>query len=190
MAANKAFITTIGGKRFDPVSPEAEDIDIDDIAHSLSLICRANGHFREFFSVARHSINCAKEAKARGFGARIQLLCLLHDATEAYMGDMTRPLKRQLPYYCECEQRLHGQILHALGIPAENQSESAVVREIDDCMLYHEFRIFNGDLLSDRVPALHAETDIGRSEAEFSQTKAEFLEMYQRLTAEEKDKTC
>ena len=66
---NKAYITTIGGRRFDPVDPAQEDIDITDIAHSLSLICRANGHFREFFSVARHCINCAREAEARGYSS-------------------------------------------------------------------------------------------------------------------------
>ena len=105
MATSKTFITTIGGRSFDPLSPGISDIDINDIAHSLSLICRANGHFSCFFSVARHCINCSEEADARGFGARIRLLCLLHDATEAYIGDMTRPLKRQLPYGLPLDSR-------------------------------------------------------------------------------------
>ena len=188
MATSKAFITTIGGRSFDPVSPEPENIDIDDIAHSLSLICRANGHFKTFFSVARHCINCAREARARGLGTRIQLLCLLHDATEAYMGDMTRPLKLHLPYYCECEERLHRQILQALGIPQERESESAVIKEIDNCMLYHEFLIFNGDRLYETAPVIHI--DIECSERGFDATKAEFLEMYRQFTAEEGYTTC
>ena len=182
MATNKLFITTIGGRSFDPLSPAIGDIDIHDIAHSLSLICRANGHFSSFFSVARHCINCSLEAEVRGFGVRVRLLCLLHDATEAYVGDMTRPLKRQLPYYCECERQLHGRILERFGIPQEDAAENEIVMEIDNCMLYHEFLLFNGDRLYDDPPEKHI--DIEHSEREFSQTKAEFLGMFEKLMTE------
>ncbi len=178
----KDFITTIGGRKFSPLSPSAEDIDIDDIAHSLSMICRANGHFREFFSVARHCINCTKEAEMRGYSARVRLLCLLHDATEAYIGDMTRPLKRQLEYYCECEEKLHGEILNAFGVALPNAEENALVKSVDDCMLYHEFRTFNGDCLFDEAPSIHIE--IQYSERNFAETKAEYLEIYRKLHAE------
>ncbi len=182
MANDKTFITTIGGRKFDPVSPDEKDIDIEDIAHSLSLICRANGHFREFFSVARHCINCAREAAARGYSSRVALLCLLHDATEAYIGDMTRPLKMQLPYYCENEKRLYSKILSALDISEPTHDESAVVREIDDCMLYHEFIVFNGDILFDKAPEINV--DIEHSERAFSETKSEYLALYEELSSE------
>ena len=182
MATSKTFITTIGGRSFDPLSPGISDIDINDIAHSLSLICRANGHFSCFFSVARHCINCSEEADARGFGARIRLLCLLHDATEAYIGDMTRPLKRQLPYYCECEERLHGRLLERFGIPSESGAEARAVRKIDDCMLYHEFLLFNGDRLRDEPPEIHIE--IAGSEREFIETRAEYLALFEMLMRE------
>lgn len=172
----KDLITTIGGRKFNPMSPSADDIDIADIAHSLSMICRANGHFREFFSVARHCINCAKEAELRGCSARVQLLCLLHDATEAYIGDMTRPLKRRLEYYCKCEERLYGDILNALDVALPDEQENAAVKSVDDCMLYHEFRIFNGDCLFDKIPPIHLE--IEHSERSFAETKAEYLELY------------
>lgn len=176
---NKAFITTIGGRRFDPTAPEKKDIDIDDIAHSLSLICRANGHFRVFFSVARHCINCAHEAEARGYSTHVRLLCLLHDATEAYMGDMTRPLKRQLPYYCDCERRLYGDILAALDIAPPTDEEAALVKEVDDCMLYHEFQTFNGDILLEKAPDIHIA--IVESERPFEETKAAYLALYEEL---------
>ena len=61
-----SYITTVTGKHFYPLNPNQQDIDIEDIAHALSLICRANGHFRHFYSVAQHSIACAEEAIARG----------------------------------------------------------------------------------------------------------------------------
>ena len=69
---------------FDPLHPNTDLIDIEDIAHALSMLCRANGHFKSFYSVGQHCINCAKEAKARGYSSFVQLACLLHDASEAY----------------------------------------------------------------------------------------------------------
>lgn len=179
MSVNKATITTIGGRRFDPTAPEEKDIVIEDIAHSLSLLCRANGHFREFFSVGRHCLNCAAEAAARGYGTRVELLCLLHDATEAYMSDMTRPLKRQLPYYRDCEERLFLRILHALDVAPPTALEAALVKEIDDCMLYHEFRTFNGDILLEKAPDIHIA--IAGGEVPLAETKAAYLARYHAL---------
>lgn len=92
-------ITTYTKKTFDPLAPKEEFLDIHDIAHSLSLLCRANGHFPEFYSVGEHCLNCAREAQARGYSVRVQLACLLHDASEAYLSDVTRPVKSALPEY-------------------------------------------------------------------------------------------
>lgn len=187
MSSKKYFITTIGGRKFNPLSPSLNNIDIEDIAHSLSLICRANGHFKQFFSVARHCINCAKEAKVRGHSPKIQMLCLLHDATEAYVGDMTRPLKLQLDYYCECEDRLYSTILKALDITPPTEEEKAVIKAIDDCMLYHEFRTFNGDCLFDEAPPIHIK--IEDSERTFAETKTDYLVLYHEL-CKEVEKSC
>ena len=62
-----SYITTVSGIHFYPLDPNPNDIDIKDIAHSLSLICRANGHFKYFYSVAQHCIACAREAIERDF---------------------------------------------------------------------------------------------------------------------------
>ena len=97
---------TCSKKMFDPVHPNAALIDINDIAHALSMLCRANGHFHTFHSVGQHSINCAREAAARGYSRRVQLACLLHDAGECYMSDVPRPFKQVLPSYIEAEDRL------------------------------------------------------------------------------------
>lgn len=79
-----------------PLNPKPEQINIKDIAHALSLICRANGHFDYFYSVAQHSINCALEAKARNLSRKVQLACLLHDGSEAYIADIIRPIKEEM----------------------------------------------------------------------------------------------
>ena len=83
-----SYITTITGKHFDPIEPERSLIDIYDIAHSLSHVCRANGHMKHFYSVAQHSMACAREAVERGYDKAIVLGCLLHDGSEAYMSDV------------------------------------------------------------------------------------------------------
>src|ERR1035437_9287013 len=83
-----ASIETYSGKWFDILEPTPDMIDIKSIAHSLSNICRYTGHVRHFYSVAQHS----------WIGSVIipepyKLEFLLHDASEAYIGDMSRPLK-------------------------------------------------------------------------------------------------
>jgi 5'-deoxynucleotidase YfbR-like HD superfamily hydrolase len=105
-----SVIKTYTGVLIDPLKPEADLIRIEDIAHALSMLCRANGHFKTFYSVAQHSINCMKEAAARGYSKRLQLACLLHDGSEAYLADITRPVKSELPKYKEIEEPLQALI--------------------------------------------------------------------------------
>ena len=97
-------IKTYTGIMFDPLNPNADLINIADIAHALSMLCRANGHFKSFYSVGQHSINCMNEARTRNYSQRVQLACLLHDASEAYLSDITRPVKAELPRYREIEK--------------------------------------------------------------------------------------
>jgi hypothetical protein len=61
------YMTTYTKRKIDPMEMQIKDIHIKDIAHALSLLCRANGHSKYFYSVAQHSINCAKEAMERGY---------------------------------------------------------------------------------------------------------------------------
>ena len=117
-------INTFHAHRFDPTAAQTEDICVEDIAHALSLLCRANGHLRHFYSVGQHSLACQREAAARGWTPRVQLLCLLHDASEAYIGDLTRPLKRHLPAFDDIERRLQGQIFAALGVAPPTEAEA------------------------------------------------------------------
>ena len=66
-------ISTFSGVHFAPLAPHREDILVADIAHALSLMTRANGHFPEFYSVAQHCLDCAAEAKAEGLTERSSL---------------------------------------------------------------------------------------------------------------------
>ena len=92
-------MTTYSGSKFDPMQMTPGDVYIEDIAHALSLLCRGGGQLTYFYSVGQHSLNCAAEAKARGWSERQQLACLLHDASEGYISDIIRPVKIYLTNY-------------------------------------------------------------------------------------------
>lgn len=145
-----SYITTISGKCFDPINPEDRLIDIGDIAHSLSLICRFNGHTKFFYSVAQHSLDCSKEAYYCGLKKEVVIGCLFHDASEAYLSDVTRPVKENLLYYLEVENKLQNMIWkHFIGRML-SQEEQIMIFEIDDRMLSMEFhQLMPGDINND-----------------------------------------
>ena len=133
------FITTYSNIKFNPIEPEVKDISIKDIAHSLSLMTRANGHFKEFYSVAQHSIYCANEAITRGYSSKVALACLIHDASEAYLADITRPVKKNLFKYLEIEENLQTLIYDKFIQEQLTEDELELVHSIDNSMLYYEF---------------------------------------------------
>lgn len=83
------------------MDPRPDEIHIADIAHALSLLCRFASHTREFYSVAQHSVLASINVDARN-----AMWALLHDAAEAYVVDVPRPLKRHLPKYETAELRI------------------------------------------------------------------------------------
>jgi len=89
------WFTTFTGKKFYPFSPRIEDIDIVDIAHALSLVCRFGGHLPEHYSVAQHSVLVSYLVPTE-----LSLEGLIHDAAEAYIGDIIRPIKKHPQFKC------------------------------------------------------------------------------------------
>lgn len=100
---NNPHNRTFRDRKFHFFNFGTDDIDIEEIAHSLSNLCRYGGHCKQFYSVAEHSIQCYR----RSPNESLQLWCLLHDAAEAYIGDITGPLKSLLiirsPENNQCE---------------------------------------------------------------------------------------
>lgn len=129
------FIETYTGTAFYAFDPHPDEVHIDDIAHALSLICRFNGHTSHFYSVGQHSINCARELLVRGAAPEFALLGLLHDASEAYLCDIPRPLKPYINGYAEAESQLMDAILKKYGL--ENV-DWTMVHQIDNDMLAFE----------------------------------------------------
>ncbi len=124
------WIQTYCGVKFFPTDPLPQDVHIEDIAHALSLSCRYTGHVREFYSVAEHCVHvfrlCSEENKAWG---------LLHDASEAYISDIARPVKPLLANYQELEENLMKCIAARFELPWPAPKE---VKQYDTAMLLIE----------------------------------------------------
>lgn len=130
---NKAYIATYTGKQFFLLNPRLEDIDIIDIAHALSLQCRWTGHVKWHYSVAQHSVYCSMIGPESEAFER-----LMHDGSEAYMGDMNRPLKHYTeagPPYRVQESVIQNAICQRFGLSTH---EPASVHLADNAMLYAE----------------------------------------------------
>ena len=139
-------MNTYTGKRFDPMQMTPEDVSLRDIAHALSLLCRGGGHMKYFYTVGLHSLNCAREAASRGWSDRLVLACLLHDASEAYLSDIIRPVKMHLSNYLEIEEQIMQTILTHFHLGDLTPEENALWHQIDDEMLSQELKnLMNGE---------------------------------------------
>lgn len=108
------WMQTYTGRKFEPMTPTLDQFDIQDIAHALSMICRFGGHTKRFYSVAEHSVHVSHHCHPDD-----ALAGLLHDAAEAYVGDLIRPIKHQvsmLPYRV-AELNILDMILEREGLP-------------------------------------------------------------------------
>lgn len=120
-------ILTYSGKLLNLYAPQIEKINIEDIAHGLSNLCRFGGQVSTFYSVAEHSIHCALLAPAH-----LKLIGLLHDATEAYLIDLPRPIKLQLAQYRKFEDNLAVAIFKRFGLQYDLL---ASIKDVDNRML-------------------------------------------------------
>lgn len=111
------WMQTYSGRQFWPMDPRAEEVEIADIAHSLGMQCRYAGHCINFYSVAEHSVHVARWLLANGHDRVTALQGLLHDAPEAYLVDVPRPVKPFLPGYKEAEARVWTEIAKRFDIP-------------------------------------------------------------------------
>lgn len=174
-------ITTYTGAHFAPTEPDPNEIRLEDIAHALSLLCRGNGHVKQFFSVGQHCLHCAREALARGYGNRVALACLLHDASEAYLSDVPRPFKASLPQYRTLENALLELIYQKfLGSPL-TASEEAKVKEIDDDMLYYDLKVLLND--APKTPEPKMVSTFFYEVLPFAQVESEYKDLYAQLKA-------
>ena len=134
MSARPAFeagwIQTFSGRTFYPCDPRPEDLDIADIAGALARQCRFAGHCLRFYSVAEHCCHVCDQAPLDH-----KLSALMHDASEAYLVDIPRPIKPQLANYLALEDRLMKVIAARYGFAWPMPAE---VEKLDRAMLTDE----------------------------------------------------
>lgn len=142
----KAWTKTYSGKTINFLNPDPDQIDVRDIAHGLSHVCRFAGQIPRFYSVAEHCYRIWEQVK--DISPEHGIWALLHDASEAYMCDVPKPLKNLLPQYMEIEKRLTKAIVQSVYqfIPLESVDD---VYEIDKRMLKTEAIEFGFDVNSD-----------------------------------------
>lgn len=131
-------VETYSGGGVDLFDPDPEDVRLGDIAAGLAHTCRFGGHCCRFYSVAEHSLYVRRELDGDGDGPRLQLLGLLHDAGEAYVGDVPRPLKAELDGFERVEERVLEAVWTALGVDPPDETEWERVIAVDDRLLAHE----------------------------------------------------
>ena len=132
-------IMTSTGRYFDLLEPNHRHVAIGEIAHALSHICRFTGHVRTFYSVAQHSYHASYLVPQEH-----ALAALLHDAAEAYIGDVASPLKRLLPDYKAIEEKVEAAVFRHFNLPAKFDP---CIKQADLIMLATEKR----DLMPEHV---------------------------------------
>lgn len=173
------WMMTHSGKRYYPTNPRPEDVDIKDVAHHLSMLCRYTGACNFFYSVAEHSILVANLVAQ--VAPEHALAGLLHDATEAYLGDMGRPLKSSMPLYRKIED-LNWELAIAprFGLPEKlpqivHDADEAVYRVEAPLLMHAKFPY------KPYVPAFDTSNSriLGLAPAS---AKRRFLDRYEELT--------
>ncbi|HSG30586.1 MAG TPA: HD family hydrolase [Thermodesulfobacteriota bacterium] len=156
-------IQTFTGEFIDVFDPDPNKINIEDIAHALSNVCRYGGHCPEFYSVAQHSVLCSEHIDREN-----PLELLLHDSSEAYMMDIPSPIKKRFPEYKKVENKLLEIIFKKYGL---DFPLSKNVKKIDGELLKYEYKSFfdlkNGGYLKVLTP---------------KEAKLQFIERFNELT--------
>lgn len=135
-ATKPMCMATRSGRYFNPLSPRAKDVLIDDIAHALAFQCRFNGHTHDFYSVAQHSVMVAGLVPKY-----LRMEALLHDAAEAYLGDIVTPVKAAIPDFAMMEAGVMAAINRRFGLSAElNARDRHLIKRADLIALATEKR--------------------------------------------------
>jgi len=171
MRTKEIWIQTWSGLRFSPLDPQRYGITIGDIAHALAYTCRFGGHCSRYYSVAEHSVYVSHHVPEG-----LALTGLLHDAAEAYLGDVPRPLKPMWRNYKTIERK----VLQAICVRFSAEYPDERVKRIDNAILATEAHVLMGQGLSGwHLPENPLEISIagwGPEEAE-----RRFLERYHQI---------
>lgn len=173
---------TYTGIVMDLVNPKSEDIRMEDIAHSLSFLPRANGHFPHLYSEGQHAILCCKEARARGLSKRMQLACLMNHAPVCYLPFVPVPLQSKMSEYSAAQRNLQRLILDKSGLGELSAEETRQIAELDDIVSAKAFRELMEMAFYEESP--RPDVDYDFSQRSFASVEQEFLLLFKGLTEE------
>lgn len=164
------------GYRFWPYDPRPEDINLGDIAHALGMLCRYCGHVRKHYSVGQHSVLVSRVVHPQA-----ALAGLLHDAAEAYLGDIISPVKRQLAEFKAIEDRVMDAVCERFSLNPSNKALWTEVKRGDNMLLATEFRDVARQGVKVEDFAEPAMRDTIKSFWSPERAKALFLQRYEEL---------
>jgi hypothetical protein len=138
------YLQTVSGRSVNPFDPDPAQLDAGDIARALANQCRFGGHCRVFYSVAQHSVLVSELVEQSGGDTEDVFAALMHDATEAYLGDMPHPLKHRSPLgaaFRAAENHLERVIRDRFRI----KPDVPEIKRIDRSLLATERRAFSAE---------------------------------------------
>jgi 5'-deoxynucleotidase YfbR-like HD superfamily hydrolase len=138
------YLQTVSGRWVNPFDPDPAQLDAGDIARALANQCRFGGHSRVFYSVAQHSVIVSRLVEERGGDVEDVFAALMHDAAEAYLGDMPHPLKHRSPLgaaFKAAEDHLEQAIRDRFGI----KPGVPEIKQADRALLATERRAFSAE---------------------------------------------
>jgi hypothetical protein len=179
-ADNPGLMRMASGIRIDPLDLQPADVNIGDIARSLSRQCRYNGHVGGFLSVARHSMWVAEWLQGAGEPPAVQLIGLLHDAAEAYLGDMVRPLKHrpEMAVFRDADEQAERAVASAFGLP---HPWPQIVHDADRAITRTELDVHRDEF---GIGAVFAHGYPRSFEPQYVVDEAEFTALFDHLTTE------
>ncbi|HSC04225.1 MAG TPA: hypothetical protein VLC49_12920 [Solirubrobacteraceae bacterium] len=139
------YLQTVSGRWVNPFDPDPGQLDEGDIARALANLCRFGGHSRVFYSVAQHCVIVSRVVEERGGDVEDAFAALMHDAGEAYLGDMPHPLKHRSALgaaFRDAESRLEEAIRDRFGIKANVPD----IKAVDRALLATERRAFSAEV--------------------------------------------
>jgi hypothetical protein len=138
------YLQTVSGRWVNPFDPDPAQLDAGDIARALANQCRFGGHSRVFYSVAQHSVIVSELVEQRGGDVEDVFAALMHDASEAYLGDMPHPLKHRSPLgvaFKAAEEHLEQALRDRFSIKADVPE----IKRADRALLATERRAFSAE---------------------------------------------
>jgi 5'-deoxynucleotidase YfbR-like HD superfamily hydrolase len=136
------YLQTVSGRWVNPFEPDPAQLDPGDVARALANQCRFGGHSRVFYSVAQHSLIVSELVEAEGGDVEDAFAGLMHDATEAYLGDMPHPLKHRSPLGTEF-RAAEDKLEEALRAHFRIRAEVPAIKRLDRALLATERREFS-----------------------------------------------